>query len=135
MPFGLANAPATFQRFIQHVLREYLDVCCFVYIDNILIFSRTAEQHMKDLETILEKLRKYSSKALLNKCEFFSSKVTFLGFNITAEGLKMNSKKLEMIFLWPYPTNLKELRRFLGFTNFYQRFIPHFSGVAEPLTS
>jgi hypothetical protein len=135
MPFGLANAPATFQRFIQHVLREYLDVCCFVYIDNILIFSRTAEQHMKDLETILEKLHKYSSKASLNKCEFFSSKVTFLGFDITAEGLKMNLKKLETIALWPYRTNLKELRHFLGFTNFYRQFIPHFSGVAEPLTS
>jgi hypothetical protein len=135
MPFGLANAPATFQQFIQHVLREYLDLCCFVYIDDILIFSKTAEQDILDLEKISLKLRKYSLKASLSKCKFFSSKVTFLGFDITSEGLKMNEKKLKTITLWTYPTNLKELRRFLGFTNFYQCFIPCFSGIAEPLTT
>jgi hypothetical protein len=135
MPFGLANAPATFQRFIQHVLHEYLDVCCFVYIDDILIFSRTAEQHVADIENILYKLREYSLKASLTKCEFFSSQVTFLGFDITQYGLKMNIKKLDTINNWPYPTNLKELQRFLGFTNFYQRFIPKFPAVAGPLTT
>jgi hypothetical protein len=109
MPFGLATAPATFQRFIQHVLREYLDVCCFVYIDNILIFSKTEEAHVQDLEKVLSKLREYSLKALLGKCEFFSSKVTFLGFDITAEGLKMNERKLITISDWPYLSGLKEL--------------------------
>jgi hypothetical protein len=135
MPFGLANAPATFQRFIQHVLREYLDICCFVYIDDILIFSKTKDQHIKDLDNILQRLREYSLKASLNKCEFFCQQVTFLGFDITQYGLKMNFKKLETINSWPYPSNLKELRRFLGFTNFYRRFIPNFSEVAMPLTS
>lgn len=134
MPFGLANAPATFQRFIQHVLREYLDVCCFVYIDDILIFSCTADEHLTYLENILMKLRKYSLKASLTKCEFFSSKVTFLGFDITQYGLRMNKKKLSTIVDWPYPTSLRELRRFLGFTNFYRRFIPAFSLVVTPLT-
>jgi hypothetical protein len=135
MPFGLANAPATFQRFIQHVLREYLDVCCFVYIDDILILSRTREQHLLDLTNILQKLRKNSLKASLNKCEFFCSKVTFLGFDITDTGLKMNLSKLTTIADWPFPTNLKELQRFLGFTNFYRRLIPNFSQVAGSLTS
>jgi hypothetical protein len=134
MPFGLSNAPATFQRFIQHVLREYLDVCCFVYIDDILIFSHTAEEHLTHLENILMKLREYSLKASLTKCEFFSSKVTFLGFDITQYGLRMNEKKLSTIVDWPYPTSLRELRGFLGFTNFYRRFIPAFSLVATPLT-
>jgi hypothetical protein len=134
MPFGLANAPATFQRFIKHVLRKYLDVCCFVYIDDILIFLKTKEGHLQDLENILRKLREYSLKASLSNCEFFCAKVTFLGFDITEHGLKMNEKKLETIKLWPYPTNLKELRPFLGFTNFDQRFIPRFSEVAGPLT-
>jgi hypothetical protein len=74
-------------------------------------------------------------KASLNKCEFFCAQVTFLGFDITQYGLKMNFKKLDTINQWPYPTNLKELRQFLGFTNFYQRFIPAFLSVVMPLTS
>ncbi|KAH9466898.1 hypothetical protein Pst134EB_033244 [Puccinia striiformis f. sp. tritici] len=135
MPFGLANAPATFQRFIQHVLREYLDVCCFVYIDDILIFSRTKDQHLIDLRNILAKLREHSLKASLKKCEFFCTQVTFLGFDITERGLKMNRTKLSTIDQWPFPSSLRELRRFLGFTNFYRRFIPRFSSVAGALTS
>jgi hypothetical protein len=135
MPFGLANAPATFQRFIQHVLREYLDVCCFVYIDDILIFLKTQEAHLLDLDKVLSKLQEYNLKALLLKCEFFSSKVTFLGFDITQLGLKMNEKKLSNIASWPFPSDLKELRRFLGYTNFYRKFILRFSEVAGPLTT
>jgi hypothetical protein len=87
-----------------------------------------------NLEKILQKLQEYSLKASLNKCEFFCPQVTFLGFDITQYGLKMNFKKLNTINNWPYPTNLKELRCFLGFTNFYRRFIPAFLAVAEPLT-
>jgi hypothetical protein len=135
MPFGLANAPAMFQRFIQHVLCEYLDVCCFVYIDDILIFSKTEEDHLIALRNVMSKLCEYSLKASLSKCEFFSLQVTFLGFDITKDGLKMNSKKLNTIADWPFPSNLKELRRFLGFTNFYRNFIPRFSNVAGPLTT
>jgi hypothetical protein len=135
MPFGLANAPATFQRFIQHVLREYLDVCCFVYIDDILIFSKKREGHLLDLKNVLSCLKENSLKASLLKCEFFSTKVTFLGFDITKEGLKMNGKKLTTISEWPFPSNLKVLRRFLGYTNFYRKFIPPFSEVAGPLTT
>jgi transposase InsO family protein len=135
MPFGLANAPATFQRFIQHVLREYLDICCFVYIDDILIFLQTEENHIRDLRHILDKLQQYSLKTSLSKCEFFFSTVTFLGFDITKHGLQMNEKKLDMIKDLPYPTNLEELRQFLGFTIFYRWFIPWFSEVAGPLTT
>jgi hypothetical protein len=119
MPFGLVNAPGTFQRFIQHVLREYLDVCCFVYINDILIFSKTRESHLADLNKVLSKLQEHSLKALLLKCKFFLSKVTFLGFDITQEELKMNKKKLLTIVAWPFPSDLKELRRFLGYTNLY----------------
>jgi hypothetical protein len=135
MPFGLANAPATFQCFIQHVLREYLDICCFVYINDILIFSKTKEEHLVVLKNIMDKLREHSLKASRNKCKFFSSRVTFLGFDITKDGLKMNGKKLATIADWPFPSNLKELRRFLGFTNFYRKFIPRFLDVAGPLTT
>ncbi|POW17893.1 hypothetical protein PSTT_00227 [Puccinia striiformis] len=135
MPFGLANAPAIFQRFIQHVLREYLDVCCFVYIDDILIFSRTEEQHKEDLRKVLSKLQDYSLKASLNKCQFFQSEVKFLGFVITRDGIRMDPSKLSTILDWPYPNSLQQLRRFLGFSNFYRRFIPKFSDLARPLTN
>ncbi|POW03051.1 hypothetical protein PSTT_11399 [Puccinia striiformis] len=97
MPFGLANAPATFQRFIQYVLREYIDVCCFVYIDDILIFSKTEEDHVKHLKAILTKLREYSLKALLKKCPFFQTQVQFLGFIISSQGLRMDPMKLDTI--------------------------------------
>ncbi|KAI7937515.1 hypothetical protein MJO29_014830 [Puccinia striiformis f. sp. tritici] len=135
MPFGLANAPAIFQRFIQHVLREYLDVCCFVYIDDILIFSRTEEQHKEDLRKVLSKLQDYSLKASLNKCQFFQSEVKILGFVITRDGIRMDPSKLSTILDWPYPNSLQQLRRFLGFSNFYRRFIPKFSDSARPLTN
>jgi hypothetical protein len=134
MPFGLANAPAIFQRFIQHCLREYLDVCCFVYIDDILVFSKTQEQHVKDLHNILSKLQQYNLKASLSKCQFFQSAVKFLGFKISSDGLRMETGKLSTILEWPLPSSLKQLRRFLGFCNFYRRFIPKFSGLARPLT-
>jgi hypothetical protein len=134
MPFGLANAPAIFQRFIQHCLREYLDVCCFVYIDDILVFSKTREQHVQDLQNVLAKLRQHSLKASFSKCQFFQSLVKFLGFEISSNGLRMEQGKLSTILDWPLPNSLKELRRFLGFCNFYRRFIPKFSGLARPLT-
>ena len=118
MPFGLANAPATFQRFIQYVLQEYLDVFCFVYIDDILIFSKEEKQHLTDIYRILGKLKEYSLKASMKKCEFFQTDVMFLGFETNAKGLKMNQAKLSAIDKWPYPSNVKELRRFLGFTHF-----------------
>jgi hypothetical protein len=135
MPFGLANAPATFQRFIQHVLQQFIDVCCFVYIDDILIFSKTESDHLLHLTQILSQLRKFSLKASLNKCQFFQSEVNFLGFIITSTGLRMDPKKLDTILQWPIPETLRGLRRFLGFCNFYRRFIPRFSAIAGELTA
>jgi hypothetical protein len=112
MPFGLANAPAIFQRFIQHCLREFLDVCCFVYIDDILVFSKTREQHVIDLQNVLRKLRQYSLKSLLGKCQFIQSSVKFLGFVISSQGLRMKEGKLSTILDCPLPSSLKQLWRF-----------------------
>ncbi|POV98898.1 hypothetical protein PSTT_14130 [Puccinia striiformis] len=94
MPFGLANAPACFQRFIQFVLREFLSVSCFVYIDDILIFSKTREEHQRHVTEILEKLKENSLFASPEKCSFYSDKVSFLGFSISDKGIKMESDKL-----------------------------------------
>jgi hypothetical protein len=133
MPFGLANAPATFQHFIQHVLREYIDVCCFVYIDDILVFSKTEQDHLVHIKQVLSKLREYSLKASLKKCEFFRSQVQFLGFILSSKGLCMDPWKLDTIVKWLLPVTLKCLQRFLGFCNFYCRFIPHFSNITLSL--
>jgi hypothetical protein len=120
MPFGLANAPAIFQCFIQHCLHEFLDICCFVYIDDILVFSKTREQHVIDLQNVLGKLQHHSLKASLQKFQFFQSSVKFLGFVISSKGLKMEEGKLVTILDWPLPSSLKQLHRFLGFCNFYR---------------
>jgi hypothetical protein len=130
MPFGLENAPATFQRFIQHVLRENINICFFVYIDNILVVSKTEQDHFVQIKQVLGKLWEYS----LKKCDFFWSKVQFLGFIITLEGLQMDPWKLDTIVNWPLPETLKGLQQFLGFCNFYRHFIPHFSHITLPLT-
>lgn len=135
MPFGLANAPAIFQRFIQWVLREYLDVFCFVYLDDILIFSKTRDQHVVHVSKVLDALMKNNLTASAEKCSFFSDSVTFLGFIITTSGIEMDPAKLSTIRDWPYPENLGQLQKFLGFANFYRRFISHFSSIVTPLTS
>lgn len=135
MPFGLANAPACFQRFIQWVLREYLDVFCFVYLEDILIFSKSDEEHMEHIEKIFSALSEHKLTASAEKCAFFQTSVVFLGFVISVTGISMDPKKLSTIADWPYPKNLSDLQRFLGFTNFYRRFIPSFSGIAGPLTA
>lgn len=135
MPFGLANAPACFQRFIQWVLREYLDVFCFVYLDDILIFSKTDGEHLIHIEKIFSAFSEHKLTASAEKCAFLQTSVVFLGFVISTSGISMDPSKLSTISDWPYPNNLSELQRFLGFSNFYRRFIPNFSGVAGPLTT
>lgn len=134
MPFGLANAPAIFQRFIQWVLREFLDISCFVYLDDILIFSKSKEEHERHIEQILAKLSEHRLTASPGKCQFFVTEVVFLGFVISTAGLSMDPMKLKTIAEWPYPSDIADLRRFLGFSNFYRRFIPAFSQVVAPLT-
>lgn len=135
MPFGLANAPACFQRFIQWVLREYLDIFCFVYLDDILIFSKSDAEHLVHIEKIFSALFDHKLTASAEKCCFFQTSVVFLGFVISTTGISMDPAKLSTIAEWPYPKTLNDLQRFLGFSNFYRRFIPNFSGVAGPMTA
>lgn len=134
MPFGLANAPACFQRFIQWVLREYVDIFCFVYLDDILIFSKTKEQHEEHIEKVLRALSDNKLTASAEKCEFFKTEGVFLGFVISTSGLSMDFKKLTTLAELPYPKDIADLRKFLGISNFYRRFIPRFSQVVARLT-
>ena len=134
MPFGLCNAPAAFQFFINEVLQEFLDICAVVYIDDILIFSANLEEHIGHVKAVLGKLREHHLFAKLEKCIFHTTTVEFLGFFITPEGIKMDQKKVEAILNWPPPSTVKEVQSFLGFANFYRRFIQGFSEVVSPIT-
>ncbi len=120
MPFGLFNAPAFFQHYINNVLSDYLDVFCTTYIDDILIYSDTLKNHKKHVRQILQKLRKAGLQLNIDKCEFHVQKVKYLGLIVGVDDIKMNSVKVEAILTWATPTNEWEMRGFLGFTNFYR---------------
>ena len=133
MPFGLANAPSTFQHFVNDVLRPYLDVFCTAYIDDILIYSDTLSEHKKHVRWVLQAMKDAGLQLDVDKCEFHQSEVTYLGYVISTEGIRMDPKKLEAIRDWEIPKNVKDVRAFLGFSNFYRRFIYEFSKLASPL--
>ena len=134
MPFGLTNAPATFQRFITDVLREYMDVTCIIYLDDILIFSENEEEHTKYVKQILAKLQEAKLYAKLSKCQFSVMKTEFLGYIIEPGGITTDPRKIQAIVEWDIPRNIKDVQSFLGFANFYRRFIKEYSKIAEPLT-
>lgn len=134
MPFGLCNAPGTFQSFINATLHEYLDDFCTSYMDDILIYSRTREEHVTQVSKVLKRLQKAGLFLDINKCEFFATEVRYLGLIITTEGVKMDPAKIEVVVNWPAPRNLKDVQAFLGFANFYRKFILGYSQIAGPLT-
>ncbi|GJP76558.1 hypothetical protein CLOP_g6983 [Closterium sp. NIES-67] len=123
MPFGLTNAPATFQAEINHILRPLLDECVVVYLDDILIYSRDMKQHGEHLRRVFEILRRERFYVKLSKSEFALEKVQFLGHIVSAQGVHVDPKKIEAVHTWKTPENVKELQQFLGFANYYNRFI------------
>ncbi|KAI2645676.1 Transposon Tf2-6 polyprotein [Labeo rohita] len=135
MPFGLSNSPSVFQAFMNDVFRDMLDKWVIVYIDDILIFSNSMPEHIQHVRSVLKRLIQYQLYAKLEKCEFHQTSTTFLGYIISQEGVAMDDGKVEAVLRWPQPKTLKELQRFLGFANFYRRFIRGFSTVAAPLTA
>ncbi|KAL0154206.1 hypothetical protein M9458_050460, partial [Cirrhinus mrigala] len=135
MPFGLCNSPAAFQHFINDVLRDMLGRWCYAYLDDILIYSKTLEEHTQHVRAVLQRLLAHQLYCKLEKCAFHQHSTTFLGFIISAQGVAMDPQKLEAVRSWPLPTSLKQLQRFLGFANFYRRFIRGFSSTAAPLTA
>lgn len=135
MPFGLKNAPSTFQRVMDNVLREHIGKLCFVYMDDIIVYSTSLEEHICSLKKIFETLDKYNLKLQLDKCEFLSKEVAYLGHIVTPEGIKPNPDKIKAIIDWPLPRNDKELRGFLGTLSYYRRFIKDLARIIKPLTS
>eukprot|EP00171_Calliarthron_tuberculosum_P005616 IDg5616t1 len=134
MPMGLCNAPATFVALMNEVLSGFVDKFCLVYLDDILIFSETAEDHRKHVEAVLGRLRKHRLYASPGKCYFMQDEVEFLGIVVNQEGLKVNQDKISLIRDWPRPKSVSEIRGFIGLASFFRRFIRQFSQKARPLT-
>jgi len=133
MPFGLCNAPAAFQRWINRTLHQFVDICCIVYFDDVLIYSKTNSEHIRDIRAILKAIQKSGMKIKAGKCEFHAAETEYLGFLIETEGIKVDPIKTATIWEWAKPTKVKEIQRFTGFCNFYRRFIEEFSRKARPL--
>lgn len=134
MPFGLKNAPSTFQRVMDNVLREYLYKFCFVYMDDVVIFSKSLHEHLIHLNKIFDKFREFNLKVQLDKSEFLCKEVAFLGHIITPNGIKPNPEKIKAIQAYPLPKSVKEIRAFLGLIGYYRRFIQNFAKVVQPFT-
>jgi hypothetical protein len=134
MPFGLTNAPATFQAMMNHVLAPFVDKFVANILDDILIYSKTLEEHVEHLRQVLEKLREFKLYAKLSKCEFAKPEVEFVGFTVGKDGLKASPSKLAAVRDWPEPKSVKDIRSFLGFCNFYRRFVKNYAYIAAPLT-
>lgn len=134
MPFGMTNSPATFQYFMNDIFQDMVDVCVVIYLDDILVFSNSLEEHRVHVRQVLTRLREHNLHARPEKCSFHTTSVEYLGVIITPEGVSMDPKKVQAILDWPAPRSIRELQSFLGFANFYRRFIDNYSGIVKPLT-
>ena len=134
LPFGLTNAPATFMHLINRILQPYLDQFVIAFIDDLLIYSKTLEEHKQQVKKVLEVLRENQLYAKMKKCEFFRESVTFLGHIIDREGVRVMPDKIQAIKDWPALTSVKDVQSFLGLAGYYRRFIKDFSKIAAPLS-
>lgn len=133
MPFGLCNAPGTFQRLMQRMFGGQQCQSLLLYLDDIVVFSSSVSQHLERLELVLSRLQKEGLKAKLEKCDFFKQQVRYLGHVISNEGVSTDPSKIEAVALWKRPGHLSELRSFLGFASYYRRFVEGFAKLAAPL--
>jgi hypothetical protein len=134
MSFGLTNAPAYFMYLMNKVFIEYLDRFVVVFIDDILVFSKTMEEHEEHLRLVLEKLRSNQLYAKFSKCEFWLTEVAFLGHIISAGGVSVDPGKVKDVINWVPPTTILEIQSFLGLAGYYRRFIKDFYKIAKPMT-
>ena len=134
MPFGLTNSPAAFMDLMNRIFRPYLDQFVIMFIDHILIYSGSGEEHAEHLRIVLQTLQEHRLYAKLSKCQFWLDSVAFLGHIVSTEGVSVDPKKVEAILNWKPPTSVTEIRRFLGLAGYYRKFVEGFSKIASPLT-
>lgn len=133
LPFGLCNGPATFQRFINSQIFEYLDVFVAAFIDDLIIYSDNEDEHRTHVKLVLQKLRAAGLQADIKKCEFHTRQTKFLGFIVGTDGIRVDPQKIEAVSDWTRPKTVREVQAFLGFCNFYRRFVEKFGHIARPL--
>lgn len=134
MPFGLKNAPSTFQRVMDNVLEDLIGKVCLVYLDDIIIFATSLEEHIANLKLIFERLRTSNFKIQLDKSEFLRKEITFLGHIVSTEGIKPNPEKIDAIQRFPIPQTKKDIKSFIGLLGYYRKFIKDFAKLTKPLT-
>ena len=135
LPFGLCNAPATFQRLMNYILADYVGKICFVYLDDIIIFSTSLQEHLNSIKLIFERIRTANLKIQLDKCEFFKKETEFLGHVVSANGVRPNAKKIEAVKNFPIPKTPTKIKSFLGLAGFYRKFIKDFAAIAKPMSN
>ena len=134
MPFGLTNAPAAFMDLMHRIFRPYLDQFVVVFVDDILIYSRSEAEHRKHLRITLQLLRNHQLYAKFSKCDFWRDEVKFMGHVVSQGGISVDPAKVEAVASWSRPKNVTEVRSFLGLAGYYRRFVENFSRIAVPLT-
>lgn len=133
MPFGLCNAPSTFQRGMELVLRRLQWVTLLIYLDDVIITGKTFKEHLNNLEEVLSRFRKFGLKLKPTKCSLYREEVLFLGHVVGKDGVRANPSLVQDVEKWPVPQNLKELQAFLGLTNYYRRFVQGYADIARSL--
>ena len=134
MPFGLTNAPAAFMRLMNDIFRDYLDKFVIIFIDDILIYSKSKEEHAEHLQKVLERLRSHKLFAKFSKCSFWKREIGFLGHRVSEKGVAVDPEKVKVVKDWPRPTSATEVRSFLGLAGYYRNFMRNFFIMAKPLT-
>jgi len=133
IPLGLTNAPSTFMRLMNHVLRYFIGKFVVVYFDDILIYSKSLDEHVAHIQCVLAVLQKECLYANLEKCTFCTNKVVFLGFVVSAHGVEVDEEKIKAVREWKTPQNVSQVRSFLGLADFYYQFVKDFSFIAAPI--
>ena len=133
MPMGLVSAPATFQRLMTKAMGDFLFLFLLVYLDDLLVYSKTFEDHLQHLDRLLQRLIETGLKVRIDKCHFLRREVSYLGHTISTDGISCDVGKVEAVQNWPIPTTTTDLHSFLGFAGYYRRFIEGFSRIAGSL--
>jgi hypothetical protein len=134
LSMGLSNSPPAFMSLMNKILADYIDKTCLVYLDDILIYSKTLEEHKQHVRQVLEKLQEEKLVVNTKKCTFGKKELIFVGYKISSQGISADPAKIEVIQKWPRMQNVQDVRRFIGFTQFYKRLIKGYAQVAAPLT-